>query len=133
VTAGIGTALVILGNGISVGAIIAACFQNGVGWNILTFMSAHGPVELSLICIVGGAGLHLGRAMIDPGERSRSVAVREHAQVAVQILLGAAPFMVLIGIVEGFVSPGPFFPWPLKVLTGALSGWGLWRWLLRPR
>ena len=52
-------------------------------------------------------------------------------QVAVQILIGCAPFMVAIGIVEGFVSPGPFFPWPLKVATGALSGFGLWRWLLR--
>ena len=57
--------------------------------------------------------------------------IREHAQVAVQILLGCAPFMVAIGIVEGFVSPGAFFPWPLKVLSGALSGFGLWRWLLR--
>lgn len=131
VTAGVGTALVVLGNGVSVGAIVAACFQAGVGWNILTFMSAHGPVELSLICIVGGAGLHLGRAMIDPGERSRAVAVREHAQVAVQLLLGCAPFMVAIGIVEGFVSPGPFFPWPLKLAAGLFSGLGLWRWLLR--
>ena len=131
VTAGLGTVLVVLGNGVNVGAIVAACFQGGVGPNILTFMSAHGPVELSLICISGGAGLHLGRAMIDPGERSRAVAVKEHAQVAVQLLIGCAPFMVAIGIVEGFVSPGPFFPWPLKVATGVLSGLGLWRWLLR--
>lgn len=131
VTAGVGTVLVVLGNGVSVGATVAACFQGGVGLNILTFMSAHGPVELSLICIAGGAGLHIGRALIDPGERSRAVAVKEHAQVAVQLLLGCAPFMVAIGIVEGFVSPGPFFPWPLKVATGLLSGFGLWRWLLR--
>lgn len=131
VTAGFGTALLILGNGVSIGAIIAACFQGGVGPNILTFMAAHGPVELSLICISGGAGLHIGRAMIDPGERSRGTAVREHAQVAVQILIGCAPFMVAIGIVEGFISPGPFFPWPLKVAVGVLSGFGLWRWLLR--
>jgi uncharacterized membrane protein SpoIIM required for sporulation len=131
VTAGVGTVLVLLGNGVSIGATVAACIQGGVGPNIFTFMAAHGPVELSLICIVGGAGLHLGRAMIDPGERSRAVAIREHAQVAVQILIGCAPFMVAIGIVEGFVSPGPFFPWPLKVAAGALSGFGLWRWLLR--
>ena len=131
VTAGVGTVLLILGNGVSIGAVVAACFKGGVGANILTFMCAHGPVELSLICLTGGAGLHLGRAMIDPGERSRAVAIREHAQVAVQILLGCAPFMVAIGIVEGFVSPGAFFPWPLKVLSGALSGLGLWRWLLR--
>jgi uncharacterized membrane protein SpoIIM required for sporulation len=131
VTAGIGTAAVLLYNGIHLGSVLAACFQAGVGPNILQFMSAHGPVELSLICIVGGAGLHLGRAMIDPGERSRAAAIREHAQVAVQLLLGCAPFMVAIGIVEGFVSPGGYFPWPLKLLTGIFSGLALWRWLLR--
>lgn len=131
ITAGVGTVLLVLGNGVSIGATVAACVQGGVGPNILTFMSAHGPVELSLICISGGAGLHIGRAMIEPGERSRATAIREHAQVAVQILLGCAPFMVAIGIVEGFVSPGPFFPWPLKLATGVLSGFGLWRWLLR--
>lgn len=131
VTAGIWPALIVLRNGVHLGSVVAACFQGGVGPNILTFMAAHGPVELSLICISGGAGLHIGRAMIDPGERSRGAAVKEHAQVAVQVLIGCAPFMIAIGIVEGFVSPGPFFPWPLKVAVGALSGFGLWRWLLR--
>lgn len=131
VTAALGTVLIVLNNGVFMGAVVAACFRAGVGPNILTFMAAHGPVELSLICISGGAGLFIGKAMIDPGERSRGAAVREHAQVAVQLLLGCAPFMVAIGIVEGFVSPGPFFPWPLKALTGALSGLALWRWLLR--
>jgi hypothetical protein len=38
--------------------------------------------------------------------------------------------MVLIGFVEGFISPGPFFPWPLKLAVGLLTGVGLWRWLL---
>lgn len=131
VTGGVLTVVVLLGNGLHLGAVVTACFQGGVGWNILSFITAHGPIELSLICIAGGAGLHLGRALIEPGERTRAAAVREHAQVAVQLVLGAAPFMVLIGIVEGFVSPGAFFPWPLKAVVGALSGYAFWRWLLR--
>jgi uncharacterized membrane protein SpoIIM required for sporulation len=130
VTAGVLTVFVLLQNGLFLGATMAACFQGGVGWNILNFISAHGPVELSLICIAGGAGLHLGSAMIDPGERTRATAIREHARVAVQLVLGAAPLMVLIGFVEGFISPGPFFPWPLKLAVGLLTGVGLWRWLL---
>ena len=94
-------------------------------------MSAHGPVELSLICLSAAAGLHVGRAMLDPGERSRRVALAQHAQTSLRIVLGLAPFVVLIGIVEGFVSPGPYFPSALKVLTGAVTGFGFWRWLLR--
>ncbi|MFO0600135.1 MAG: stage II sporulation protein M [Myxococcaceae bacterium] len=132
VTAAIGTVAVLLQNGLHVGALVATCFQGGVGPQILTFMCAHGPVELSLICISGGAGLHLGRALIDPGERSRATAVREHATAAVQLVLGCAPFMILIGIVEGFVSPGPLVPWPFKLAVGLLTGLGFWRWLLLP-
>lgn len=132
ITAGLGTALLALFNGLSVGALVAACFQGGVGPNILTFMAAHGPIELSLISITCGAGFHIGQALIDPGERSRATALSQHARTAVQLVLGCAPFMVAIGVVEGFVSPGPLFPWPFKVAIGLFSGLGFWRWLLAP-
>jgi uncharacterized membrane protein SpoIIM required for sporulation len=94
-------------------------------------MAAHGPVELSIIAIACGAGLHLGRAVLDPGETSRKVAIRAHAREGVQLVLGCAPFLVGIGVVEGFVSPGDFFPWPVKVAVGMASGAAFWRWLLR--
>ena len=129
-TAGLGTALVLLFNGVQIGATVGACFRGHVGWRLLEFMSAHGPVELSLIVLAGGAGLHLGRALIDPGERSRARTVRAHAQTSIELVIGAAPFMVAIGIVEGFVSPGPTFPWPLKLAVGALSCFAFWRWVL---
>jgi uncharacterized membrane protein SpoIIM required for sporulation len=131
ITAGIGTSLVLLYNGLFLGAVVARCFQNGLGPNILDFMAAHGPVELSLISIAGGAGLHLGRALLDPQERSRAAALKHHADVGVRVMLGAGPFMVAIGLVEGFVSPGPFIPSVLKVLVGFSSVMALWRWLLR--
>jgi uncharacterized membrane protein SpoIIM required for sporulation len=131
ITAGLGTALVTFYNGAFLGAVVTACFRGGLGWNILTFMSAHGPVEMSIICICAGAGLHVGRALLDPGERSRRVALANNAQTSLRIVLGIAPFVVLIGIVEGFVSPGQYFPSALKIMTGALTGFGFWRWLLR--
>ncbi|MFT3707854.1 MAG: stage II sporulation protein M [Archangium sp.] len=130
VTAGIGTAVVLIQNGLHLGSVLMASARAGVGVNLLSFISAHGPIELSLIVISGGAGLHLGSAMIDPGERSRAAAIREHATVAVQLVLGCAPFMVLIGLVEGFVSPGAYFPWPVTLTVGLLSGLGFWKWLL---
>jgi len=131
VTAGAGTVLLMLFNGLHVGAIVAACAQNEVAGSMLAFMSAHGPVELSIIAITGGAGLMIGHALIEPGERARGVVLRERATKAVQLVLGCAPFLILIGIVEGFVSPGSYFPWPLKVALGAGSGLAFWRYLLR--
>lgn len=131
ITAGLGTVVVLFRNGVFLGAVVTACFRGGLGWNIVTFMSAHGPVELSLICLCSGAGLHIGRALLDPGERSRRVALAQHTQTALRLVLGLAPFVVLIGIVEGFVSPGPYFPSALKIVVGVATGFGFWRWLLR--
>ncbi len=131
ITAGIGTVAITIYNGLFLGAVVAACFRGDLGWNILTFMAAHGPVELSIICIASGAGLHLGRALIDPGERARRTALAQHAQTSLKLVLGCAPFVVAIGVVEGFVSPGAYFPSALKLLVGAATGFGFWRWMLR--
>jgi uncharacterized membrane protein SpoIIM required for sporulation len=131
ITAGIGTLITLLFNGLHIGALVAACAQHDLAGSLLAFMSAHGPVELSVICMTGGAGLMLGHAMIEPQERPRGEILREQASAAVQQVVGCAPFLVLIGVVEGFISPGSFFPWPAKVAIGALTGLGFWRYLLR--
>lgn len=131
ITAGIGTVALLAFNGLQIGAILMACAQNDVAGTMLSFMAAHGPVELSIIAITGGAGLMMGHALIEPGERSRSVALREHAGKAVRLVIGCAPFLIAVGIVEGFVSPGDFFPWPLKVALGVGTGFAFWRYLLR--
>jgi uncharacterized membrane protein SpoIIM required for sporulation/uncharacterized RDD family membrane protein YckC len=131
ITGGIGTVAVLLFNGVNVGAILAACAQHDVAGTMLAFMAAHGPVELSIIAMTGGAGLLVGHGLIAPGERPRGVVLRERGTQAIQLVLGCAPFLVVIGIVEGFVSPGSFFPWPLKVLLGATTGFAFWRYLLR--
>jgi len=133
VTLGVGTVLLVVFNGLFLGATVTACFQHGLGAGILDFIAAHGPVELSIISITAGGGLVIGHALIDPGERPRSVHVRERARLAVQLVLGCAPFLVGVGVVEGFVSPGTFFPWPLKAAVGLASGLGFWRYLLRRR
>lgn len=133
VTLGIGTVILVVYNGLFLGATAAACFQYELGAGILNFITAHGPVELSIIAITSGGGLVIGHALIDPGERPRGEYVRERARLAVQLVLGCAPFLVAIGIVEGFVSPGTFFPWPLKALVGLASGVGFWRYVLRRR
>jgi uncharacterized membrane protein SpoIIM required for sporulation len=124
----IGTLLV---NGLLVGSVLAFCAQHGVARGLLDFMAAHGPVELSIIAIAGASGLMLGRAMMLPGELPRSEALRHIGPKAVQLVLGSVPFLIAIGIIEGFVSPGAFFPTPVKALLGAALGVGYWRYLLR--
>lgn len=68
ITAGVGTVALLLCNGLSVGAIVAACMNGGLGGGIFEFRSAHRPIELSIIAMAGGAGLMLADALVSPGQ-----------------------------------------------------------------
>jgi uncharacterized membrane protein SpoIIM required for sporulation/uncharacterized RDD family membrane protein YckC len=133
ITAGLGSVVVLVTNGVQLGATLTACFQHGVGFSLLDFMAAHGPLELSLIGLTGGAGLVIGHALIDPEDHPRGEWLRQRATLAVQLVLGCAPCFVAIGLVEGFVSPGTFVPWPLKALLGVSTVTAFWRWALKAR
>jgi uncharacterized membrane protein SpoIIM required for sporulation len=128
---GLGTIFFMLYNGVQIGALVGHCFNGGLGPGILVFMSSHGFVELSIICICGGAGLLLGHALVVPQERPRAEVLRERAARGVALVVGCAPFLTCIGIVEGFISPGDFFPWPVKLVLGPSLGMAFWLYLLR--
>jgi cyanate permease len=46
------------------------------------------------------------------------VTVPRAAREAVVVLLGCLPWFVVLGIVEGFLSPSPELPWVWKALLG---------------
>jgi len=129
-TAGLGTTFVLVNNGLMIGAVAAACAQGGMLGRLLDFIAAHGPVELSIIVIAGGAGLRLGGALIAPGELPRAQALNRAAREGAVLVLGCAPFLALIGVVEGFVSPGALFPTWLKAALGFALGALFWGYVL---
>jgi uncharacterized membrane protein SpoIIM required for sporulation len=130
-TFGILTVVVLGWNGIQLGAMLAYCFQHGVGGRLLLFTAAHGWLELSIVALAGAAGLMVGHALLDPKELPRGDALRERGKKAVKIVVGCAPFLVATGIVEGFVSPGTVVPAPLKIALGLAIAGAFWTYLLR--
>jgi uncharacterized membrane protein SpoIIM required for sporulation len=128
---GLGTVFTLLNNGVQIGAVAALCFREGMGLKMLDFICAHGPVELSIIVIAGGAGLMVGQVLIDPGDLPRSQALALRGKVAVKLVLGCAPFLACIALVEGFISPGSFFPTAVKATLGLTLGGLFWLYLLR--
>jgi uncharacterized membrane protein SpoIIM required for sporulation len=128
---GLGTVFTLVNNGVQIGAITALCAREGMGLKLLDFISAHGPVELSIITIAGGAGLMVGQALIDPGELPRGQALALRGKAAVKLVLGCAPFLAAIALVEGFISPGSLFPTALKAVLGLSLGALFWSYLLR--
>src|SRR5262249_38530809 len=88
-------------------------------------VSAHGLLELSCIAVGGAAGLRVGWALLHPGVRRRGAVLVEEARNAVEIAAGTAPFLVICGLAEGFLT-GPGLPVAVQggrgVLRAAASG-----------
>lgn len=118
VFAGIGTLSIMLFNGVLIGVIAAACHQAGMSVQIWSFVAPHGALELPAIFIAGGAGLLLGRGVVAPGTLTRRDALVECGGIAVRLLLGVIPLLIVAGIIEGFVSPTAI-PAPVKFAMGA--------------
>jgi uncharacterized membrane protein SpoIIM required for sporulation len=125
---GLGSVLVLVYNGVQLGAVFGIVAHYGLGLRLLEFVSGHGVIELSVICLAGGAGLMMADAILRPGMLTRSEALRLAAQRAVQLLLGGASLLVIAGTIEGFISPSSLPNW-VKFGTGALTGvllYGYW-------
>jgi uncharacterized membrane protein SpoIIM required for sporulation len=127
---GLGTVLVLLQNGVLLGAVAGLSIGAGNGRPFFALVTAHGVLELSCICVSAAAGLRIGWAIVDPGYRRRGDALRTEARAAVEMLLGTAPWLVVAGLVEGFVTPAGF-ALPIVVTIGLGLGalyWGLVLW-----
>jgi uncharacterized membrane protein SpoIIM required for sporulation len=118
--AGLGALYVALLNGFLLGAVVAATWHYGMADALLEFISAHGPLEITLILVTAGAGLGVGQALLAAGDRPRREAVGQAAQRALVVLLGCLPWFVLLGFVEGYVSPAPDVRSDLKLVLGVL-------------
>jgi uncharacterized membrane protein SpoIIM required for sporulation len=102
---GLGSAALTIFNGGFVGAIVGLTIENGSIDELLRFVLPHGLLELTCIAVSCMAGLRLGWAIVDPGPLTRGASLRREARAAMEIVLGTMPWLVLAGLIEGFVSP----------------------------
>ena len=121
VTAGLGTIWMLLLNGLLFGVVNVACWRGGLLFSLWSFVAPHGVLELPAIFIAGGAGLTIGRGFLFPGELPRRVSLARSGAVAVRMVLGTIPLLLVAGTMEGFVSPSGL-PAPLKFLVSAALG-----------
>jgi uncharacterized membrane protein SpoIIM required for sporulation len=118
IVAGLGTVYMMLFNGLLLGVIAVACQRSRLSVSLWSFVVPHGVLELPAIFIAGGAGLMLGTALLAPGSLPRREALTEAAAVAVRLVLGVIPLLIVAGTIEGFVSPSDAPP-ATKFVIGA--------------
>ncbi len=119
-TGGVLSILVLIFNGVMIGAIGSLVGQYNLAYRFWAFVFPHGALELPAIFLAGGAGLLLARALVFPGQYRRKDALKIYGAQAAQLIYGIVPMLVIAGIIEGFFSPSPEVPELLKYLTGTV-------------
>ena len=117
---GLGSLYVILLNGFMLGAVLATTVHYGLAGRLLEFVSAHGPLEITLILATAAGGLSLGQGLVAADDRPRRDVLRDRSRDALVLLLGCLPWFLVLGLVEGFVSPSPEVGAAAKATLGLL-------------
>ena len=110
-------------NAVYLGAVFGHMFRPDLGEasiNFQTFVTAHGPLELTAIVLSAGAGLKIGLSWLVTGGLSRLDSLYKTSREALPIAMCAVILFCLAALVEGFISPAPdsILPWWVK---GAVS------------
>ena len=123
-TWGVGTLVLILYNGVILGAVCFDYLRAGEGVFLAGWLLPHGSVEIPSFLLSGQAGLMLGGAIIGWGRR---VTLRERLRAVradlVTIIGGVAVMLVWAGIIEAFFSQyhAPVLPYSVKITFGVVE------------
>lgn len=96
--------MILLRNGIMVGAFQGMFVSLGLGWISFSTIFIHGALELSAIVIVAGAGMTVGNSWWYPKTYSRKDALLRGARRGIKILIAIIPVIVLAAILESYVT-----------------------------
>ena len=88
--------------------------------NFFTFVTAHGPFELTAIVLSAGAGLRLGISWIMPGEIARGASLIQTGRKALPVALAAMAMFFQAALIEGFLSPSTA-PYWIKAAVAMFS------------
>jgi uncharacterized membrane protein SpoIIM required for sporulation len=126
-TAGIGTTVLLVFNGIHLGSVAGWMTLHGKERALWGWIMPHGGTELLAICLAGAAGYLLAGAIVAPGQLRRSTALKRVGGDALIIEIGCMAMLVIAGVIEGFVSPsGIDYPSRIGVLTASLLVWAIY-------
>lgn len=95
------TILLILYNGLMLGAFFAIFAGKGLATNLAAWLMIHGTTEIFAICIAGAAGIRIGMAVAFPGRLSRMEAAVRAGRTSATAMVGVILMLAVAGILEG--------------------------------
>ena len=104
-TFGIGTAYVLIFNGLMLGGLAGLYFLAGRSLLFWSLILPHGVLELTAICMAGGAGLRIGYSLIRPDPYRRRDALIVSARGALNSMVLVVILLVIAAFIEAFVTP----------------------------
>lgn len=122
---GLLTAFSLAYNGAILGILGALEWRAGGFGHFFSLIVPHGLLELSCITLAGGAGFAVARALIDPGDKTRSGALSRLTPTIGGVLLAVMLFLVVAGLTEGIVTPWDLAP-AVALVVGLVLAGGFW-------
>ncbi len=126
ILAGVGSAAVLVYNGLQIGVVAGHLQRVGLGHNFWPFVATHSAFELTGIVLSGAAGLRIGWGWLAPGRRSRGEALRASAGAAIPLVYAAFFLLLVAAAFEAFWSSAAWIPPPVKYGVAA----GCWAMVL---
>jgi len=99
---GVPTLMLLVQNTAILGAMLWLYHGAGLTLDFAAWLSIHGTTELFAILLSGAAGLHIGRSMAFPRDRSVLAAAAEAGRRAAQVMAGVVLMLVVAALLEGF-------------------------------
>ena len=112
--------VILIFNAATLGATFGYMFRSEYADNFQTFVTAHGPFELTAIVLSAGAGLRMGWSILVTHGWRRPASLRIAAKESTPMIIAAVMLFVLAAFIEGFISPSSL-SYTVKATVAILS------------
>lgn len=99
---GIPSLLLLVYNLAVLGAMMWLFAGQGLGVEFAAWLSVHGTTELFAILLAGAAGMHIGRSMAFPGDKSILEAAKISGRRGAIVMVGVVLMLVVAALLEAF-------------------------------
>lgn len=118
---GVGTAYVLLSNGIMFGAFMHFFFKRDLATESVLTVMQHGTLELSMIVISGAAGFMIAKGILFPGTYTRLESMVMQARHAIKVMIPVFILLLYAAFIESFLTRYTELPNALRAFSIFLS------------